>query len=54
MDERKRRRIISAAELYLCEHETALQPRFDVVEIYAPEGFDTKHPELQILEDAFS
>ncbi len=54
VDERKRRRIISAAEFYLCEHETALQPRFDVVEIYAPEGLDTKHPKLQILEDAFS
>ena len=51
---RKQQRIKCAAELYLAEHETQLQPRFDVVEIYAPEGLATKKPEIRILEDAFS
>jgi len=41
------------AEMYLVEHETTLQPRFDVIEIYAPLGVRTEEPELIHLEDAF-
>lgn len=48
----KQRRIKTAASLWLAEHETALQPRFDVIEIYAPKG-----PEgcvrIGQIEDAF-
>ena len=51
---RKQERVRRAAELYLSEHDSPLQPRFDVVEIYAPEGLATKHPQIRILEDAFS
>ncbi len=39
----KQTRLRSTALLYLQAHETARQPRFDVVEIYAPQGMDT-HP----------
>jgi len=41
------------AKLYLVRHETELQPRFDVIEIYAPFGVQTKEPEIIHLEDAF-
>ena len=34
-------------------HETRLQPRFDVIEIYAPDGMATKQPVIRQLEDAF-
>ena len=35
VDARKQQRLRAAALLYLSEHETALQPRFDVIEISA-------------------
>lgn len=53
VDLHKQSRIRTTAELWLSQHETTLQPRFDVVEIYAPEGMDTKHPKINHLEDAF-
>ena len=53
VDARKQQRLRAAALLYLSEHETALQPRFDVIEIYAPDGTQTKHPQITHLEDAF-
>ena len=49
----KQNRIRTTAELYLSQNPTELQPRFDVIEIYAPEGVDTKKPEIHHLEDAF-
>ena len=53
VDRHKQERIRTSAQLYLMEHPTELQPRFDVVEIYAPEGMQTRHPKLIVLEDAF-
>lgn len=53
VDARKQNRIRMTAELYLSQHETELQPRFDVVEIYAPEGTETKKPKITHMEDAF-
>lgn len=53
VDARKQERLRAAALLYLSEHETALQPRFDVIEIYAPDGTQTKRPQITHLEDAF-
>lgn len=53
VDRRKQERLHTTAELWLAQHETGLQPRFDVVEIYAPEGMQTKHPVIHHLEDAF-
>ena len=49
----KQRRIRSAASLWLSEHETELQPRFDVIEIYAPQGERTRFPKINHLRDAF-
>ena len=34
-------------------HPTEKQPRFDVIEIYAPEGLATRRPEIRHWEDAF-
>ena len=53
VDRRKQDRIRTTAEVYLSQNPTALQPRFDVIEIYAPEGVETAHPEIYHLEDAF-
>ena len=50
---RKREKLRTAAQLYLSQHPTALQPRFDVVEIYAPLGAATPQPRLRRLENAF-
>ena len=50
---RKQERIRASAEIWLENHPTELQPRFDVIEIYAPEGMDTKRPRIIHLEDAF-
>ena len=49
----KQARIRTAASLWLAEHETPLQPRFDVIEIYAPYGERTLFPKINHLEDAF-
>lgn len=53
VDRRKRDKIRVTASMYLAENPTPLQPRFDVIEIYAPEGTATLHPEICHLEDAF-
>ena len=53
VDSRKQDKIRMTASIYLSENPTALQPRFDVIEIYAPEGTATVHPEIRHMEDAF-
>jgi putative endonuclease len=53
VDSNKRERLRTTAELWLARHETELQPRFDVIEIYAPEGVNTINPKIIHLEDAF-
>lgn len=53
VDHRKQDRIRTTAEIYLSQFPTQLQPRFDVVEIYAPNGTETIHPEIHHMEDAF-
>ena len=53
VDYRKQAKIRSTAQLYLAYHPTRLQPRFDVIEIYAPEGMETRNPVINHLEDAF-
>ena len=49
----KQDRIRVTASMYLTQNPTKLQPRFDVIEIYAPEGADTKKPEITHLEGSF-
>ena len=53
VDQRKQDRLRMTASLYLSRNPTHLQPRFDVIEIYAPQGMDTQTPEIIHLEDAF-
>ena len=49
----KQQRIRTTAQLYLAQHPTDLQPRFDVAEVYAPQGEQTLRPEIIHLENAF-
>ena len=53
VDRRKQDKIRMTASMYLSQNPTQLQPRFDVVEIYAPEGMATKRPKIHHMEDAF-
>ena len=53
VDVHKQRRLRTTAEAYLAEHPTGLQPRFDVAEVYAPDGTATAHPQIEYIEDAF-
>ena len=53
VNRRKQDRIRVTASMYLAQNPTNLQPRFDVIEIYAPEGMETAHPEIHHMEDAF-
>ena len=53
VDLRKQEKLRATASMWLEEHETSLQPRFDVIEIYAPDGMQTKRPQIRQIEDAF-
>lgn len=53
VDYHKQERLRTTAQMYLSQNPTQLQPRFDVIEIYAPDGTATPHPEIHHLEDAF-
>ena len=50
----KQQRVIRAAEYWLIKTGCEKQPRFDVIEIYAPKGTDTVFPTIRHLENAFS
>lgn len=49
----KQRKIISTANYWLMKRPTKLQPRFDVIEIYAKDGERTEAPEVIHIENAF-
>lgn len=53
VDSRKQDKLRKTASLYLSENPTKLHSRFDVIEIYAPEGTATVRPAINHLEDAF-
>ena len=53
VDYRKQQRLRTTASMYLSRYPTSLQPRFDVIEIYAPQGTETKKLIINHLEDAF-
>lgn len=53
VDARKQQRLRTSAQLYLQQYPTQLQPRFDVIEVLAPQGMETKHPQIRHLADAF-
>ena len=48
----KQQRVTVAAQLWLGQNETELQPRFDVIEIYAPDGAKGK-VKINHIENAF-
>lgn len=50
----KQQRVLGAAKHYLARSDETLQPRFDVVEVYAPNGRKTLFPQIVHLEDAFA
>ena len=53
VNRQKQDKIRMTASIYLSENASALQPRFDVIEIYAPDGVQTSNPEIYHMEDAF-
>ncbi len=53
VDLRKQNKIRTTASMYLSQYPTKLQPRFDVVEIYCPQGRDTQNPVITHIEGAF-
>ena len=53
VDRNKQDKIRITASMYLSQNPTKLQPRFDIVEIYAPEGTETQNPQIRHMEDAF-
>ena len=53
VDGRKQQRLRATASMYLSRNPTRLLSRFDIIEIYAPEGLNTVHPKINHMEDAF-
>ncbi len=53
VDRKKQDRLRTTAQLWLSLNPVEKQPRFDVIEIYAPQGLETRKPEIHHLEDAF-
>lgn len=53
VDAKKQQRLRTTAAVYLSQYPTQLQPRFDVIEVYAPDGTDTKKPVINHMEGAF-
>ena len=49
----KQSKLRITAQMYLDANPTDLQPRFDVIEVYAPDGTQTKKPMIHHWEDAF-
>lgn len=53
VDHRKQTRLRTTASVYLAGNSTQLQPRFDVIEVYAPQGTATVNPVINHIEGAF-
>ena len=53
VDAHKQDKIRATASMYLSQNPTNLQPRFDIIEIYAPCGALSSDPIITHLEDAF-
>lgn len=51
--EEKQRKLRSTAEFFLAGYKTKRQPRFDVAEVYAPQGIRTGKPAITYIENAF-
>ena len=53
VDKRKQDKIRTTASVYLSEHPTDLQPRFDIIEVYVPQGIETQKPQIIHWEGVF-
>ena len=53
VDGRKQQKLRTSAELFLSQYPSRLQPRFDVAEVYAPQGLQTAKPRIVYWENAF-
>lgn len=54
VDDNKKIKLVTVAGMWVCDHdETELQPRFDVIEVYAPNGTDTDSPKINHIINAF-
>ena len=53
VDRRKQERLRQTAAMYLAQHETEKQPRFDVIEVYAPDGESSHKVRINQIQDAF-
>lgn len=53
VDSYKQDKLRTTAAAYLSRYPSKRQSRFDVIEIYAPEGMKTASPEIKHMEDAF-
>lgn len=49
----KQHRVRAAASMWLSAHETELQPRFDVIEIYGTENMPYRKLQIRQIENAF-
>lgn len=53
VDARKQNKIRATASMWLAQNETELQPRFDVIEIYAPYGMTDRGKRINHIINAF-
>ena len=53
VDRRKQRRLRDTAAIWLAQNDGPWLSRFDVIEVYAPEGVQTRRPKIRQMEDAF-
>lgn len=49
----KQKKLVITAGAWLVANETELQPRFDVIEIYAPYGMNDRSISINHIENAF-
>ena len=53
VDAQKQKKLTITASLWLAANPTEMQPRFDVIEIYAPNGINTSPQSILHIENAF-
>lgn len=49
----KQERLLAAAQLWMSQNSHPCQPRFDVIEVYAPEGMNSNNLKIRQIENAF-
>ena len=53
VDARKQNKLRTTASMWLAQNETELQPRFDVIEVYAPNGMSDRGKRINHIINAF-